>query len=79
MGTSLEDGPCYTPTTCFEMFPYKGPSEEHRIEISEAARPLDELLRNWLDSEVASEAELKKRTLTNPYNGRPTWLEDAHA
>jgi hypothetical protein len=47
--------------------------------MSEAARPLDELLRNWLDSEVASEAELKKRTLTNPYNGRPTWLENAHA
>jgi len=42
-------------------------------------RPLEELLRNWLDSEVASEAELKKRTLTNPYNGRPTWLENAHA
>ena len=61
------------------MFPYKGPSEEHQIEMSEAACPLDELLRNWLDSEVASEAELKKRTLTNPYNGRPTWLENAHA
>jgi hypothetical protein len=24
------------------------------------------------------EAELKKRTLTNLYNGRPAWLERAH-
>ena len=25
MGTSLEDRPRYTPTTCFEMLPNKGP------------------------------------------------------
>jgi hypothetical protein len=48
-------------------------------EISEAARRLDELRRNWLNPEDASEAELKKRTLTNLYNQRPTWLENAHA
>lgn len=29
-------------------------------------------------SDVA-EAELKKRTLTNLYNQRPTWLDHAHA
>ncbi len=46
--------------------------------ISEAARRLDELRRNWLDPEGASEAELKKRTLTNLYNARPTWLDNAH-
>jgi hypothetical protein len=40
---------------------------------------LDELRRNWLGPEVASEAELKKRTLTNVYNERPTWLENTHA
>jgi hypothetical protein len=39
----------------------------------------DELRRNWLDPESASEAELKKRTLTNLYNQRPTWLGNAHA
>jgi hypothetical protein len=48
-------------------------------EISEAAKRLDLLRRNWLDPEGASEAELKKRTLTNLYNQRPTWLENAHA
>ena len=46
--------------------------------ISVAAKRLDELRRNWLDPEGASEAELKKRTLTNLYNARPTWLANAH-
>ena len=27
----------------------------------------------------APEAELKMRTLTNLYNARPTWIENAHA
>ncbi len=35
--------------------------------------------RNWLNPERASEVELKKRTLTNLYNARPTWLANAHA
>jgi type II restriction/modification system DNA methylase subunit YeeA len=39
---------------------------------------LDELRRNWLDPEGATEADLKKRTLTNLYNARPTWLDNAH-
>ena len=26
----------------------------------------------------ASDADLKKRTLTNLYNARPTWLDNAH-
>lgn len=32
----------------------------------------------WLNPSDASEAELKKRTLTNLYNARPTWLDNAH-
>jgi hypothetical protein len=32
----------------------------------------------WLNPEGASEAELKKRTLTNLYNQRLTWLDLAH-
>jgi len=85
MGTSLEDRPRYTPTTCFETFPLPWPPGEEpegdaRVEaIAEAARRLDELRRNWLDPEGASEADLKKRTLTNLYNDRPTWLANAHA
>ena len=32
----------------------------------------------WLNPPGASEADLKKRTLTNLYNQRPTWLANAH-
>jgi type II restriction/modification system DNA methylase subunit YeeA len=81
-GTQLrevESGCRYTPTTCFETFPFSEPSEDQRTQISEAARHLNELRRNWLDPEGASEAELKRRTLTNLYNQRPTWLENAHS
>ncbi len=80
-GTQLrevESGFRYTPTTCFETFPFPEPSDEQHAEISEAAQCLDELRRNWLNPEGASEAELKKRTLTNLYNQRPTWLANAH-
>jgi type II restriction/modification system DNA methylase subunit YeeA len=86
-GTQLreaESGFRYTPTTCFEAFPLPWPPGEEpegdpRVEvIAEAARRLDELRRNWLNPEGASEAELKKRTLTNLYNARPTWLRTAH-
>src|SRR5215210_6824443 len=85
MGTSLEDRPRYTPTTCFETFPLPWPPGEEpesdpRVEaIAEAACRLDELRRNWLNPEGATEVELKKRTLTNLYNARPTWLANAHA
>ncbi len=80
-GTQLrevESGFRYTPTTCFETFPFPEPDEDQRAEISAAAKRLDELRRNWLNPEGASEAELKKRTLTNLYNARPTWLANAH-
>jgi hypothetical protein len=39
---------------------------------------LDEKRHAWLNPPGASEAELKKRTLTNLYNQRPTWLDLAH-
>jgi hypothetical protein len=81
MGTSLEDRPRYTPTTCFETFPLPWapgtePVDDPRvIAIGEAAKRLNELRENWLNPEGASEAELKKRTLTNLYNARPHWLQ----
>ncbi len=68
----------YTPTTCSETFPLPEPmEEEQRADIVEAARHLDGLRRNWLNPE-GPEAELKKRTLTNLNNQRPTWLANAH-
>ena len=47
--------------------------------IAEAAKELNERREAWLNPTDASEAELKKRTLTNLYNARPTWLANAHA
>ncbi len=78
MGTQLESRPRYTPTTCFETFPFPEPTEAHREAIAEAARELNEWRENWLNPPGISESELKKRTLTNLYNSRPTWLENVH-
>jgi hypothetical protein len=86
MGTWLGVGndPRYTPTATFETFPFpwppgKEPAGDPRVEaIAEAARDLVEKRDRWLNPEGASEAELKKRTLTNLYNQRPTWLDLAH-
>ena len=78
MGTQLENRPRYTPTTCFETFPFPKPTDEQREAIAQAARELDRLRQGWLNPPDAKEAELKKRTLTNLYNARPTWLQIAH-
>jgi hypothetical protein len=32
----------------------------------------------WLNPSDASQEELKRRTLTNLYNARPSWLVEAH-
>ena len=74
----MESGFRYTPTTCFETFPFPQPTGEQRAAIAEAARQLNELREGWLNPEGAAESELKKRTLTNLYNARPTWLQLAH-
>jgi hypothetical protein len=83
-GTQLEDRPRYTPTTCFETFPLpwppgKEPVDDPRVQaIAAAAKDLVEKRGLWLNPDGASEAQLKKRTLTNLYNERPTWLDLAH-
>jgi hypothetical protein len=142
LGTRLETRPRYTPTTCFETFPFPEPTEAQREAIASAAKQLDTLRTNWLnpadwtreeilafpatvggpwhryidpstcscragappaDAEpsphtgpavpqigtaryprlVPKDADcakkLAKRTLTNLYNERPTWLSNAHA
>ena len=84
MGTQLEDRPRYTPTTTFETYPFpwppgSEPERDARVEaIAEAARELVGKRDRWLNPEGASDAELKRRTLTNLYNERPTWLAVAH-
>ncbi len=49
MGTQLETRPRYTPTTCFETFPFPLPTPEQREAIAEAARELDGLRVRWLN------------------------------
>lgn len=125
-GTQLREkqsGFRYTPTTCFETFPFPRPVLEQETAISSTARDLNEFRERWLtppewtetrvlvfrgsangpwtryidpttvnpetgtgtvryprlqplDAECA--AKLKKRTLTDLYNERPTWLDLAH-
>jgi hypothetical protein len=78
LGTQLETRPRYTPTTCFETFPFPHATPEQRAAIAETARELDRLRRGWLDPEGWSELRKKRRTLTNLYNERPQWLLDVH-
>ncbi len=84
MGTQLEDRPRYTPTTTFETYPFpwppgQEPQDDPRVQaIADAARDLVVKRDAWLNPPGASEDELKKRTLTNLYNQRPTWLALAH-
>ena len=86
-GTQLreaESGFRYTPTTCFETFPFPRPTEEQREAIGAAAAELNRLREGWLNppdliSSGVGAAELRRRTLTNLYNRRPTWLENVHA
>ncbi len=86
-GTQLrevESGFRYTPTSTFETFPFpwppsKEPTDDRRVKaIADAARKLVEKRDAWLHPPGAVEQELTDRTLTNLYNKRPAWLDDAH-
>jgi len=48
------------------------------LALVEAARELVEKRDAWLNPPDASAEELKRRTLTNLYNARPSWLVEAH-
>src|SRR5207247_754800 len=51
-GTQLrerESGFRYTPTSCFETFPFPHPTEDQKGAIAEAAKDLDRLRNNWLN------------------------------
>lgn len=88
LGTQLRDAESafrYTPTTCFETFPFPEPTAEQREAVAAAANQLNRYRENVLNPQaVAGEAaptaeELRRRTLTNLYNNPPTWLLNAHA
>lgn len=79
MGTQLETRPRYTPTSTFETFPFPRPNDAQRDAIAEAAVRLVWLRDGWLNPLGLDPVELAKRTLTNLYNERPTWLDHAHS
>ena len=88
LGTQLreaESGFRYTPTTCFETFPFPQPTDGQRDAIAAVAVELNWLRENWLNpvvedgSSEVNAAELRRRTLTNLYNQRPSWLANAHS
>lgn len=76
--------PSYSSSRTFETFPFPWPPGQETADhpavraISEAACELVKLRDAWLNPPGAIEEDLKKRTLTNLYNQRPTWLELAH-
>jgi hypothetical protein len=55
------------------------PARDQRERVGEAARRLVELRDGWLNPPGLDRADLAKRTLTNLYNQRHTWLANAHA
>ena len=55
------------------------PTGDPRVQaIIQAAKELVEQRDRWLNAEGLSDADKKKRTLTNLYNVGPTWLDLAH-
>jgi len=69
----------YLPQSSFETFPFPHPTDRQREAIATSVRELVRLRDGWLDPPGLTQAELAKRTLTNLYNTRPTWLANAHA
>ena len=62
-GTQLrerESGFRYTPTTCFETFPFPEPTAEQESAIAEAARELSELRERWLNPPEWTREEVLK-------------------
>ena len=88
----IGNDPTYNAESCFETFPFPWvpgaePVDDPRVQaIAQAAKELVEQRDRWLNPQVTvtsevtvtSNNEKKKRTLTNLYNARPTWLDLAH-
>ena len=88
-GDGSEGGrPTYTPSTCFETFPFpwppgKEPKDDPHVQaIAAAAKELVEMRERWLNAALTPGPTPKgrgeQRTLTALYNARPTWLDLAH-
>ncbi len=65
--------------TCPAFCPARGHRNQQLCQIWNWMRQVPGCGDWHVEAEGASEAELKKRTLTNLYNQRPSWLQHAHA
>jgi len=76
--------PTYNTSSCFNTFPFpwspaKEPQGDGQFEaIAAAAKNLVQKRDTWLHPNGLEPTDLKLRTLTNLYNTRPTWFDDAH-
>jgi hypothetical protein len=76
--------PTYTTDACFQNFPFPwAPGKESQDDplvqaIAQAASELVTKRDAWLNPPDATPETLSKRTLTNLYNERPSWLVDLH-
>lgn len=83
MGTSLGAIPRYTPTTCFETFPFPRPTAEQGEAIAEAARFLEKaraFLKTKRDPKLKADSKTaeqdKTLTLTGMYNLLAEYRQD---
>jgi len=76
--------PTYNASSCFDTFPFPwAPGKEAQDNplvqaIAQAASELVTKRGAWLTPPDAKPETLSKRTLTNLYNDRPSWLADLH-
>ncbi|MFC1451774.1 class I SAM-dependent DNA methyltransferase [Verrucomicrobiota bacterium] len=70
LGTRLETRPRYTPTTCFETFPFPEAHAEHEAAIAAAAKELNELRETWLNPPDWTRPEVMEfpGTVSGPWN-----------
>jgi hypothetical protein len=68
-GTRLETRPRYTPTTCFETFPFPRPLPAQEAAIAAAAKELNDLRERWLNPPEWTET----RTLEFPGSIAGPW------
>jgi hypothetical protein len=58
MGTQLETRPRYTPTSCFETFPFPEATPRQSAAIAAAAKELDDLRSRWLNPPEWTKTEI---------------------
>jgi type II restriction/modification system DNA methylase subunit YeeA len=70
LGTRLETRPNYTPSTCFETFPFPEPRAEHAAAIATTAKELNERRETWLNPPDWTHTEVMEflGTVGGPWN-----------